>query len=115
MPTVPSFRAANLFPGVEGDDLTIFENPSALACKTIRGFFVADLQFVCMFIGAGRAEGFGAIARCFPCCYLFVAAGRRCGGGAKTGLMDSSHHLGKERLPMIIPRASKSGILCLSL
>lgn len=115
MSTPPSFRAANLLPTVLGGDLTILENPSVGACETILGVVGAELLFVCMFVGAGRAKGFGVIARRFPCCLLFVAAWRRCGGGAKTGPIDSSHHLGKERLPIITPRVSKSGISCLNL
>lgn len=115
MLTPPSFRAANLLPKVLGGDLTIFENSSLGACETMLGVVGAELLFECMFVGAGRAKGFGVIARRFPCCLLFVAAWRRCSGVAKMGPMDSSHHLGKERLPMIIPRVSKSGISCLNL
>lgn len=115
MSTPPPSRVANLFPGALGDDWTIFENPSGGACTTMLGGAGAEVLFVCLFVGAGRAKGFIVVTRRFPCCRSFVAVWRRSGGGAETGPMDSSHHLGKERLPMMLSRVSKLGISCLNL
>lgn len=115
MSTPPPSRVANLSPGVLDDDWTIFENPSGGASTTMLGGAGAEVLFVCLLVGAGRAKGFRLVARRFPCCRSFVAVWRRCGGGAETGPMDSSHHLGKERLPMMLSRVSKLGISCLNL
>lgn len=103
--TPPSLRDTDFFPGVLGDDFAMFESTSVGACTTMLGVVEAEILFACVVVGAGRAKGFAEIARRFPCCRLF----------AKMAPMDSSHHLGKDSLPMIIFRVSKSGISCLNL